>query len=88
MGTMSPLDNLSVCEIEISEIDKLDGNASVISETNVRAKYNGRTMSSQNYKVKNASVAHHLPVVTVCNMRSFFPKVKNFKNDFFVLFEN
>ena len=48
----------------------------------MRAK-NGRTKPSQNYKVKNASVAHHLPVVTVCNMRSFFPKVNNFKNDCF-----
>ena len=40
------------------------------------------TKSNSNYTVNNVSVAHHLPVVTVCNMRSFFPKVNNFKNDF------
>ena len=34
------------------------------------------------HRIKNASVATHLPVVTVCNMRSFFPKVENFKLDF------
>ena len=30
-----------------------------------------------------ASVAHHLPVVTVCNLRSPFPKIGNFKTDLF-----
>ena len=80
MGTLSPLDNMSVCESEISAINQLDGNASVcsdISDNNIN-----RTKSNSNYRVNNASVAHHLPVVTVCNMHSFSPKVNNFKNDF------
>ena len=42
-----------------------------------------QTKHSTKYKQINASVAHHLPVVTVCNMRSLFPKIDNFKTDFF-----
>ena len=44
---------------------------------------NKNTKVHNKHRVKNASVATHLPVVTVCNMRSFFPKVEYFKLDFF-----
>ena len=79
---MFPLD-LSVCDRAslISDIDQLDGNVSVCSSNSERARNPGHSINS--YRVNNASVAHHLPVVTVCNMRSLFPKINNFKTDFF-----
>ena len=52
---------------EISNIDQLDGNTSFINKDR---------------KIKS-SVAKYLPVVTVCNIRSFFPKQNNWKTDFF-----
>ena len=56
----------------ISDIDQLDGNVSVCSDYNSRAKNQHFAPPTNNYRVKNASVAHHLPVVTVSNMRSLF----------------
>ena len=61
----------------ISDIDQLDGNASILSDD-----YNNSAQPRNNkYRNKIASVAHHLPVVTVNNLRSLFPKVGNFKTD-------
>ena len=68
---MSVCDSVSV----VSDLDQLDGNVSVCSNTDTRENIAPDT----NYRVHNASVANHLPVVTVCNMRSFFPKLENFK---------
>ena len=81
---MSPL-NLSVCDSVsiISDLEQLDGNISVCSDDAVRAKIRGRAQLINSHRANNASVAHHLPVVTVCNMRSLFPKIENFKTDFF-----
>ena len=63
--------NISLCQSDLSDIDQLDGNTSLNSRPKNRR------------LIQNASVAHHLPVVSVCNMRSLFPKVSNFKIDFF-----
>ena len=74
-------DNISV----ISDIEQLDGNVSVCDSGNVGVCDSGNVDANQHinsHRVNNASVGHHLPTVTVCNMRSFFPKVNNFKNDF------
>ena len=80
---LSPLDDLSECsgsESIISNLGQLDGNVSVHSDNG----YNlGSVQPRNRHRVNNASVAHHLPTVTVCNMRSFFPKLENFKTDFF-----
>ena len=65
------LHNISLCQSDLSDIDQLDGNTSLNSRPKNRR------------LIQNASVAHHLPVVSVCNMRSLFPKVSNFKIDFF-----
>ena len=68
---MSPLD-IS----KISEIGQLDGNASICNDSNVSGE-------PDYYRGKNFLIARHLPVVSVCNVRSFFPKQNNWKNDFF-----
>ena len=82
---MSPLDNLSVCEsVSVcSDIDQLDGNVSVFSHNEGISNSNDHARPGNSHRIRNASVAHHLPVVTVCNLRSLFPKIQNFKNDFF-----
>ena len=74
---MSPLDTVSVCEsVSVcSDIGQLDGNISITSDISDRP--------INKYRMRNASVAHHLPVVTVSNYRSLFPKVQNAKNDIF-----
>ena len=86
---MSPL-FLSECDCAsmISDLDQLDGNVSIRSvepphRSNSRRDNSCRDKPINSRMVGNASVAHHLPVVTVCNMRSLFPKVQNFKLDFF-----
>ena len=72
MSPQDSIDNIS----EVSDIDQLDGNISLCSDSGViRAPYN--------YRGKNSLIARHLPVVSVCNVRSFFPKQNNWKNDFF-----
>ena len=71
-------DNVSV----ISDIEQLDGNASVSSDQDNYSNYCS-TPTTTMYRKNIASVAHHLPVVTVCNLRSFFPKLESFKTDFF-----
>ena len=75
-------DNLS--ESVHSNIGQFDGNVSIESSEGTKTKTNDRSaLPSTKYKQKNASVAHHLPVVSVCNLRSLFPKIDNFKNDMF-----
>ena len=76
-------DNVSV----ISDIQQLDGNNSIISDNsnNIRCMPRGgpgHIEPVNRHRLKNAMIANHLPVITVCNMRSFFPKIKNFKEDF------
>ena len=73
------LDNISVCsdESKISDLEQLDGNVSFLSDKL------SSTRPRNDYRNENASVAHHLPVVAVSNMRSLFPKVENFKTDMF-----
>ena len=66
----------------ISDIEQLDGNVSVNLDEGISDNYRPAQPSTQ-YRKKNASVAHHLPVVSVCNLRSLFPKIDNFKNDMF-----
>ena len=63
----------------------MDGNISIdLDSDQDQASYSYKSHKKQNkHRVKNASVAHHLPVVTVCNMRSFFPKLESYKTDFF-----
>ena len=74
-----------MCDSEsvISDIDQLDGNASVSTDKDLDWGKNCHTQPKIKLRAKNASVAHHLPVVSVCNFRSFFPKLNNFKTDFF-----
>jgi hypothetical protein len=72
-------DNESV----ISDIEQFDGNVSLRSNEEELSHNFRPTRPSTKYRQNNASVAHHLPVVTVCNMRSLFPKIENFKTDFF-----
>ena len=74
-----------MCDSEsvISDIDQLDGNVSVCTDADVSQNKNCHTRPKIKQRAKNASVAHHLPVVSVCNFRSLFPKIENFKNDFF-----
>ena len=83
---MSPLE-ISVCESDSqhSNIPQLDGNTSLISEDGYHNnKHCNKPQSPKNiHRVKNAKIAHHLPVVTVTNYRSFFPKIKNAKKDIF-----
>ena len=69
-----------MCESEsvISDIDQLDGNVSVCTDTDVTQNKNCHTRPKIKQRAKNASVAHHLPVVSVCNFRSLFPKIENF----------
>ena len=62
---------MSVC----SDIAQLDGNMSITSDISVKPR--------NRHIIKNASVDHHLPVVTVSNYRSLFPKIQNAKNDIF-----
>ena len=62
---------------EISDFDQLDGNISLCTDTPTNQR------STNKYRAKYSSVADHLPVVSVCNIRSFFPKQNNWKNDFF-----
>ena len=73
-----------------TKIEQLDGNVSLdssietklpIFDTNLNKKSKSKKVINK-HLIKNASVAHHLPVVTVCNIRSLFPKISNFKNDF------
>ena len=85
-GTDFPLpDNVSVCSEfnTISNIDQLDGNVSVCSDNSAGGNRPTFVRIANRRQTKKASVAHHLPVVTVCNLRSLFPKIKNFKNDIF-----
>ena len=62
---------------DISDLEQLDGNISLCSNTNTY-----QTLTNNN-RGKYFSVANHLPVLSVCNVRSFFPKQNNWKNDFF-----
>ena len=58
----------------VSNIDQLDGNISICSGTdNPPSTIN----SSNKYRNKMAAVANHLPTVTVSNVRSLFPKIRN-----------
>ena len=85
-GTDFPLpDNVSVCSEfnTISNIDQLDGNVSVCSDNSAGGNRPTFVRIANRRQTKKASVAHHLPVVTVCNLRSLFPKIDNFKNDLF-----
>ena len=73
-----------------SVIPQFDGNVSFLSENeNISpqsARQNSGTHNCRNNSVQlrnNALIANHLPTVTVCNLRSFFPKVNNWKIDFF-----
>ena len=74
-------ENISI----ISDIGQLDGNISIdLDSDQDQASYSYKSHKKQNkHRVKNASIAHHLPVVTVYNMRSFFPKLESYKTDFF-----
>ena len=78
---LSPLDNMSVCEsVSVcSNIDQLDGHFSVLSDNEEISNTNDHARPGNSHRMRNASVAHHLSVVTVCNLRSLFPKVENFK---------
>ena len=92
---MSPPHNVSI----LSDIEQLDGNITIQSDQDkeqnltlsTQAPCDGIGLNTNDksnkvlnkHRTKNALVATHLPVVTVCNMRSFFPKVENFKLDFF-----
>ena len=78
----------------MSHIDQLDGNASLNSsivsnlhfvdtDMNKKKPKNDRAPMKNQHRLKNASVANHLPIVSVCNARSLFPKISNFKTDFF-----
>ena len=79
------LANMS-CDLEYCyNIQQLDGNTSLSSS--LASNDNGDTSkhfarTQKGYTNKNALTANHLPVISVCNLRSFFPKVCNFKNDF------
>ena len=75
-------DNLlpvSDSESVISDLEQLDGNVSLRADNGQRSGNLDSTQPINNYRQVNASVAHHLPTVTVCNMRSLFPKLDNFK---------
>ena len=62
-------------------IQQLDGNISLNSSlSSIETPPN--TRNNKGYSNKNAQIANHLPVVSVCNTRSFFPKICNFKTDF------
>ena len=74
---------MSDSESVISDLEQLDGNVSLRADNGQRSGNLDSTQPINNYRQVNASVAHHLPTVTVCNMRSFFPKLNNFKTDFF-----
>ena len=52
-----------------------NGNISICTDTD--------TGCVKNNKSKKSVIAKHLPTVSVCNIRSFFPKQNNWKNDFF-----
>ena len=62
----------------LSDLVQLDGNVSIASDT-----YKDPPSISGNnkYRSKMAAIAHHLPVLTVSNVRSLFPKIGNVKTD-------
>ena len=72
----------------VNRICQLDGNTSLNSSSiSDGSSVNGTHESSKckrkkGYFNKFAQIANYLPVVAVCNLRSFFPKLFNFKNDF------
>ena len=74
--------SVSGSESIISDIDQLDGNVSVSSNNAEHRNKLGSAQPGNRHRINNAFVANHLPTITVCNMRSFFPKVENFKTDF------
>ena len=66
---------------EHSNIDQLDGNATVSTVVDESLGLSLTQSKPNKFRKNRASVATHLPVVTVCNMRSLFPKINNFKID-------
>ena len=72
-------------------IPQFDGSVSILSDSSntsqnhdvPRPRLSPRPRSNNTHLRNNAAVAHHLPTVTVCNMRSLFPKLNNFKIDLF-----
>ena len=71
-GDLSPSESSISVSIQ-SNIDQLDGNVSLSSITT-----NPQNLMSNRQKFTQSL----LPLVTVCNMRSLFPKIGNFKQDF------
>ena len=64
----------------ISNIEQLDGNASFLTN-NKSLSLSHKPKPRNKLRENRATVANYLPVVTVCNTRSLFPKIENFKND-------
>ena len=82
---LSPPDNVSLSDnvSVISDIIQLDGNLSICSDNSESYNKLGCAKPANSYRTNNALIATHLPIVSVCNMRSIFPKMKNFKTDLF-----
>ena len=75
--SITPNSEYTELDETLSDICQLDGNTTLSSDSPSAA------YPSKNTKLKqNALVAEQLPVVNVCNIRSLFPKIENFKNDF------
>ena len=74
-----------MCESEsiCSDIPQLDGNTSLISEGDNKSNNCNNTQKrmKNSHRINNASIAHHLPVVSISNYRSFFPKLQSAKKD-------
>ena len=59
--------------IDISNIEQFDGNASVCSDDNINL--------SKNHKFDKFVAAQNLPIIATYNLRSFMPKAQSLKND-------
>ena len=66
-----------MCELDL-DLAQLDGNVSICSDIDSRPNTYYKDNKRRN---KMAAVAHHLPVVTVSNVRSLFPKIRNIRTD-------
>ena len=67
--------------LDISDIAQIDGNVTTTTDENVNLGLSLKQARPNRFRKNRASVACHLPSVTICNMRSLFPKINNFKND-------
>ena len=72
--------SLNKTSFDVSNIDQLDGNATLLSNSE-SLDLSHKPFPRNKLRERRATVANYLPVVTVCNARSLFPKIENFKND-------